>query len=1171
MGPVCGDCGAENPDGARFCFRCGHPLARLCPSCGHAAVQDAAFCVACGAALTGAPAREQPADGPPPEERRRVTVLFADLAGYTAMSERLDPEAVKEILDRSLIRLADEVKRLDGTVDKFIGDNLMALFGAPIAHEDDAERAVRCGLAMQAAMAEINADLDAFGVTLSLRVGINTGEVLAGLVGEAYTVSGDAVNVAQRLQSAGRQGAVTVGERTFRLTRRAIAYAELEPLSVKGKAEPVAAWEALGPVRPQQAARPLRRETLFVGREDELALLETHNRRAEREQRVELVTIIGEPGVGKSRLFREFERRLVVAEQVPTVYEGRCLAYGSAVVYWALGEIVRAECGIGDGDSPEDAQHKLEQTLSRLLAAETDDTDELRARKVRLVGRLLGIDVSGDVDTDVDPAGLRERFFSAVLAAVQAMGRRGPLVLCFEDIHWADAGMLDLIEYLAHWVRAPVLIVCLARDQLIADRPGWGSGRRGGTILRLEPLREEESQQLVSGLLATRANGEMAQAVATRAGGNPLFAEEMVQRLLEEKTVEVTDLPDTVHALLAARLDALPPFERRLVQHAAVVGRTFWKAALRDVEGGDLDAGLMALEAKELILLDRTARGLGAEPELSFKHVLIRDVAYGTLPKAVRARKHFKVGRFIAERAGDRAEEFVALLAEHYGRAAALAIEARLPAEEAEQMSTAAREYSEAAGDATAALYSNLEAVAHYEAARGVTGDDRARARIDEKLGDVGLRLGRVDAALRSWADALAYCVQAGDAEAVARLHRKTGAGLWDKGDRGGAIEEYKAGINLLKEAPTSLELVRLYADAATLYMQTGDNMLAIYAAEKALRLAEQLGEVRAACRAHAIFGRVFGRMGDAENARVSLERSLALARDLDRSETVLALSELGHHLELAEASHEASEQAFSEALSLADAIGDVPRQVELHFALAVQAVYAADWARVQELADSSAGLAEREGLAGKLCLPAALRGFLSWRDGEFDKAASLFRESHAAAESAGWSEVAWAALLGLAVVQRDRGEPAAAAATLAEAVQVCERTGLAAQGVQCESAIAVTLAMAGDREGAASAARRAVDAVGRVHYPICRASAREAEGVAQVPPGGVQTLDDARALWEELGRPLDAARCELLAGEQLRGVDSAAASKRLAAAEVRYETIGIGHLATRARALAEV
>jgi tetratricopeptide (TPR) repeat protein len=326
---------------------------------------------------------------------------------------------------------------------------------------------------------------------------------------------------------------------------------------------------------------------------------------------------------------------------------------------------------------------------------------------------------------------------------------------------------------------------------------------------------------------------------------------------------------------------------------------------------------------------------------------------------------------------------------------------------------------------------------------------------------------------------------------------------------------------------------------------------------------------VRAACRAHAIFGRVFGRMGDAENARTSLERSLALARELDRSETILALSELGYHLQLAEAHYEAAEQAFSEALGLAEAIGDVPRQIELHFALATQAVYAGEWERVQQLADGSAELAEREGLAGKLCLPGALRGFLRWRAGEFEQAAGLFRDSHAAAESAGWSEVAWAALLGLAVVLRDRGQLGEAAATLEEAVQVCERTGLAAQGLQCRSAIAVTLALAGDRRGAAGAAARAVEAGRRLHYPICRAAVQEAQGAAETPPEGVQALDAARALWEELGRSLDAARCELLAGEHLRAHDPAAAAERLAAAQARFERLGIAHLAERARALA--
>src|ERR671915_581789 len=309
---ACAACGAENPDGARFCMACGAQLERRCPSCGTPAPPAARFCMNCGHGLEGAAvAPAVPAEAPP-EERRQVTVLFGDLSGYTAIAERMDPEAVKALVDRALMRLGREVERFGGTVDKYIGDNGMAIFGAPVAHEDDAQRGVRAGLGMQAAMAEGNEGLPP-GEHLDLRVGVNTGEVLAGSVGQDYTVIGDTVNVAARLQSAARPGSVTVGERTMRATGHAVRYERLDPVELKGKSEPVP---------------------------------------------------VGEAGVGKSRLLRELEHRVARHEPPATLHTGRSLPYGSGIVYWALGEVIRAECGIVETDSSEEAWRKLSTAVA---------------------------------------------------------------------------------------------------------------------------------------------------------------------------------------------------------------------------------------------------------------------------------------------------------------------------------------------------------------------------------------------------------------------------------------------------------------------------------------------------------------------------------------------------------------------------------------------------------------------------------------------------------------------------------------------------------------------------------------------------------------------------------------------------------------------------------------
>ena len=1186
-GVVCAACSTENPARARFCMSCGAALERRCPSCGEPAPPEARFCMACGTSLAeGAPAPPPAAAGPAPaparaapaEERRQVTILFADLSGYTAVAERLDPEAVKSMVERFLHRLGEEVERFGGTVDKYIGDNVMALFGAPVAHEDDAERAVRAALSMQEAMEEINAQAHAaYGVRFALRVGVNTGEVLAGKVGDAYTVTGDTVNVAARLQAAGQPGAVTVGERTYRATQEAVEYHEIGPLTLKGKAEPVPAWEAAGLLAAQPARRRVpRREPPLVGREDELRLLLSSYERVVRECRPYLFTLVGQAGVGKSRLLRELARRLAEQEPAPALREGRCLPYGSSIVYWPLSEVLRAEAQIPDGDGAELAWRKLSGHVGELLADTPDEPGgETAERKAAVIARLLGIGAPPDGGMlEQDPQRARETFFSAVRSTIEAMALRRPLVLAFEDIHWADHGMLDLIEYLAQWVRAPLLVVCLARDELLDRRPAWGGGRRRASALFLEPLSVEQTRDLIASLLpgGGRRGDDVVPAIAERAGGNPFFAEEMVRRLVEEGAADAAELPDTVQALLAARLDSLDPFERHLVQQAAVVGRTFWEDALEAIaaeEGRDLHEALLALQEKDIVVPESGAH-LEGEPELAFKHVLIRDVAYQMLPKAVRARKHYEVGDFLEQRAGDRSDEVVALLAEHYGRAAALAGEARLAPDEQEAMGAKAVRFLEAAGDAAATLYSNREAFAHYQAARELDGaaDEEARARIGEKQGDVALRLGRVDAAIAVWQECLDHHRGREDLERVADLHRKIGAGLWHKGERKQAIEHHQKGINLLKDGRPCIELVRLYEEAAWLYMQTGDNMLAIYAAEKSLRLAERMGEIRAASRAHGIFGRVFGRIGDADKARENLERAVDLARDSDVSEAILALLALGHHLEVFEANYPEAEQAYADALAQAVRVGDVPAAVELQSALAQLAVYAADWDGVAEAAHASAELAEREGLVGKLCLPYSLQGLLHWREGEWEEAERLFRRAHELAEQVGWSEVAFSALFGLAVTLRDRGDTPGAVTAFSQALDVCERAGLIAQSIQATSARAVTLTLAGKTEQAREAAEEAVELAERLHYPTGAAAALEADGATTPGPEGVERLREARGRWTELGRPLDAARCALLIGRAQAAHDPAAAPAAVEDAVATYEALGVRPQAQRAREL---
>ncbi|MBA2546543.1 MAG: AAA family ATPase, partial [Solirubrobacterales bacterium] len=731
---------------------------KRCPACSATNPERARFCMECGADLGVAPAPGRARDAePPPEERRHATVLFADLSGYTSAAERMDHETVKALVDRTLRRLGEEVERFGGTIDKFIGDNVMGVFGAPVAHEDDPERAVRAGLGMQEAMAEVNRESEERNsVSFLLRVGINSGEVMAGAVGDRYTVMGDVVNVAARLQGAGRPGSVTVGGGTYRASRDRIAYERLEPLELKGKVEPVPAWEATGTLEAPRSGS-LRSETPLIGRTDEAALLASLVDRAQDEGRPHLVTVLGQAGVGKSRLMRELLDSVEGPEAgAPTVRRGQCLPY-AGVSYIALVEVLREEFELHGADSPGAAWDRLLEGVGALM--DELGQPEAAERTAALLAMTLGIEPPGGVAGPgaEDPQRMREALFSAARAVIEGICLRRPLVLALEDVHWADEGMLDLIEHLARLVQGPLVIVCLAREELLERRPGWAGGIEDSTTISLEPLSADETRELVAALMpgAENGGGAVVPQVAERSGGNPLFAEEMVNRLIEEGTTEAAALPSTVQALLAARLDSLARTERRLLLHSAVVGQTFWEGSLvpaAEEEGIDLGDTLAKLEQKDLVVTSPRSR-IAGEREYSFKHILIRDVAYGMLPKAVRCRKHVEVGEFIRDRAGEQIDAFVGLVAEHYSRAVSLGAESGLDPDVLGELRAEALELLDSAGDAAAALYSNGEAFERYQAALELTDDldPGSRARIGEKQGDVALRMGRVDAAVAVW------------------------------------------------------------------------------------------------------------------------------------------------------------------------------------------------------------------------------------------------------------------------------------------------------------------------------------------------------------------------------------------------------------------------------------
>ena len=614
----------------------------VCPSCGQENPEGFRLCGMCGAALA-------PAAAPSREERKVVTILFTDLVGSTARAEGLDPEDVRATLSSYYARLRAELERHGGTVEKFIGDAVMAVFGAPVAHEDDPERAVRAALAIR----------DSIGEDLEIRTAVHTGEALVALGARAVEgegmVSGDVVNTAARLQGSAPVNGILVGEGTYRATRQVIDYREAPSVDAKGKAEPVKVWEAVAARSRFGSDVEQKLRTPLVGRERERGLLADALAHARTEQSAQLVTLVGVPGIGKSRLVAELFQITEADPDLISWRQGRSLPYGERVSFWALGEIVKAHAGILESDDTATAEEKL----GAMVEALSEDERE-REWLARLTRPLVGLE--GAERTE------REEAFAAWRRLLEAAAEQRPLILVFEDLHWADDGLLDFVDHLADWATTvPLLIVGTARPELLDRRPGWGGGKRNAFTLSIGALTDEETAVLLQRLLDRAVlDADAQQAVLQRAEGNPLYAEEYA-RMLSEHAGGDLPLPETVQGLIAARIDALAPEEKALLQDASVIGKVFWPGAL---PGGD-DRTLHALERKEFIRRDRRS-SIARETQYAFLHALVRDVAYGQIPRAERAERHRRAAEWIASLAGDRAEDHAEMLAHHYHEALAL-------------------------------------------------------------------------------------------------------------------------------------------------------------------------------------------------------------------------------------------------------------------------------------------------------------------------------------------------------------------------------------------------------------------------------------------------------------------------------------------------------------------
>jgi class 3 adenylate cyclase/tetratricopeptide (TPR) repeat protein len=837
-----------------------------CSRCGQENPAVALFCLSCGTRLPqGPPSRGQ--------ERKVVTVLFCDLVGSTTRSDQTDPEDVRATLSSYFNRLRREVERHGGTIEKFIGDAVVAVFGAPDAHEDDPERAVRCSFAMIRAIDDLNDQTP--GLDLSVRIGISTGETLvspeAAVAGEGI-VTGAVVNVASRLQEIAPVGGAVVTETTYRATKHLVEYGELSPVLIKGINEPLQVWRPVG-LRSRVGVDVDRRTAAnFIDREDELEVLKRTFNRALREPSVQLVTIMGEPGVGKSRLVREFAIYLDGRPELTLWRGGRCLSYGEGITYWALSQIVKAHAGILESDPADTIAAKLESAMAEALS-EPAERDWIRAR----LDPLLGTGTSEPVAPDPS------EFHAAWRRFLEAVASARPLVLALEDLHWADGPMLAFVEHLVEWATdVPLLVLCTARPELYERHPSWGGGKRNSTTISLAPLGWEETAQLISALLSEpMLSPETETELLERAGGNPLYAEEFAQMVREQTLPQDFTFPDTLHAIIAARLDALPPALKGLLQDASVVGKVFWSGALTSMSGIEHRAVLDALHELTRRELVRPARASSVkdQAEFGFWHVLIRDVAYGEIPRGARAKKHRAAAEWIEQLTGARPSERAELLAYHYSEALELA-RASAMTEEVSALEPPLLESLLTAGEAAMRLDASRAARHYTRALEFVRPDHADRAEILARAAQASARSGRFEEAERLYkevvdvAQAKGNQLQAGDAMVgLASV-------LWHRGETARGRKTLEEGIRLLESEGPSQELTRAYAQVAFDAAASGHLQEGVAWSNKALEMADRLEVVELRAQSLAFRGGARGELGDLGGLD-DLREALKLTQDL--------------------------------------------------------------------------------------------------------------------------------------------------------------------------------------------------------------------------------------------------------------------------------------------------
>jgi predicted ATPase/class 3 adenylate cyclase len=788
------------------------------------------------------------------EERKIVSVLFADLVDFVARSEHADPEDLRGLLAPYHAQLRDRLESFGGTVEKFIGDAIVGVFGAPAAREDDPERAVRAGLGI----------LDA--VDLPIRIAVTTGEAVVTLDASPATgegiVTGDVVNTASRLQHLAPSRGLVVDELTYRATRDAIEYEQLEPVSVKGKRSPVPIWRAQRALtRADELPEPGSR-TAFVGRAHELELLMRTYARAIEAAAPQLVTIVGEPGVGKTRLLAEFAAALGDEPVQPVWRRGHCLHYGEGITFWALGETLKEQAGILESDTSGQAAQKLALVVAEVVADQSE-REWVAARLAPLVGAAGRQRV---------PSGDRSESFAAWRRFFELLAARAPLVLVFEDLHWADTALLEFIEHVVDWATdVALLVMCTTRPELYERSPDWGGGKRNASTISLAPLSGRETATLVEALLdGAKLPAKTEAALLERAGGNPLYAEEFARMFLDRRVADSDGgipVPESVQALIAARLDTLPAERKALLQDAAVIGKVFWAGAVTAV-GSRSDeavaADLQELVRKELVRRARES-SVANDSEFSFWHILVRDVAYRQIPRAERARRHRAVAKWIEQIAAGRVTDYAELLAHHYGQA--------LELERAAGAGDGARDLEERtahflllAGDRAFPLDVGKAEDYFRSALDLLPADAPERPKAQARLAEAGWLAGRgYNEAVSAYERAIHDLRASGDTAAAAGALVQLATALRDRGETTRAPELLAEAVDLLEREPPGPELVRAYTHTARDHMFAGRQVECFEWAEKAIELAETLGIREQSMRALQCRGFARWELGDRE------------------------------------------------------------------------------------------------------------------------------------------------------------------------------------------------------------------------------------------------------------------------------------------------------------------